>query len=43
MGQAVVCTPVTQRTRVQSPVGTCFLGEIFSGFFLTCKANARKF
>ena len=24
------------------PVGTSFLGEVFSGFFLTCKINVRK-
>ena len=24
------------------PVGTSFLGEVFSGFFLTCKTNVRK-
>ena len=33
---------VTQRARVRSPVGTSFLGEVFSGFFLTCKTNVRK-
>ena len=27
---------------VRSPVGTSFLGEIFSGFFFTCKTNVRK-
>ena len=32
VGQAVACTPVTQRARVRSQVGTSFLGEIFSGF-----------
>ena len=37
MEQAVACAPVTQRTRVLSPVRTSFLGEVFSGFFLTCK------
>ena len=30
--QAVACTPVTQWARVRSPVGTSFLGEVFSGF-----------
>ena len=24
------------------PVGTSFLGEVFSGFFLTCKTNVGK-
>ena len=42
VGQAVACMSVTQRARVRSPVGTSFLGEIFSGFFLTCKTNVRK-
>ena len=37
--QAVACAPVTQQARVRSPVGTSFLGEVFSGFFLTCKTN----
>ena len=32
MGQVVTCAPVTQRARVRSPVGTSFLGEVFSGF-----------
>ena len=32
VGQAVVCARVTQRARVRSPVGTSFLGEVFSGF-----------
>ena len=40
--QVVACALVTQRTRVRSPVGTSFLGEVFSGFFLTCKTNVRK-
>ena len=39
---AVACAPVTQRARVRSPVGTNFLGEVFSGSFLTCKTNVRK-
>ena len=30
MGQAVACTPVTQRAWVWSPVRTSFLGEVFS-------------
>ena len=33
--QVVACALVTQRARVQSPVGTSFLAEVFSGFFLT--------
>ena len=28
----VTCALVTQRARVRSPVGTGFLGEVFSGF-----------
>ena len=31
-----------QWARFRSPVGTSFLGEIFSGFFLTFKTNVRK-
>ena len=42
VGQAAACAPVTQRARVRSPVGTSFLGEVFSRFFLTCKTNVRK-
>ena len=42
VGQAASCAPVTQRARVRSPVGTGFLGEVFSGFFLTCKTNVGK-
>ena len=30
--QVAACTLVTQRARVRSPVGTSFLGEVFSGF-----------
>ena len=41
--QVVACALVTQRARVRSPVGTSFLGDVFSGFFLTCKMNVRKF
>ena len=33
---------LTQRARVRSPVGTSFLGEVFSGVFLTCKTNVGK-
>ena len=40
--QVVACVLVTQRARVRSPVGTGFLGEVFLGFFLTCKTNVRK-
>ena len=40
--QAVACTPVTQWARVRSSVRTSFLGEGFSGFFLSCKTNVRK-
>ena len=40
--QVVACALVTQRARVRSPVGTGFLGEVFSGFFLTCQTNVRK-
>ena len=32
MEQVVACALVTQRARVRSPVGTGFLGEVFSGF-----------
>ena len=42
VGQVVACVPVMQRARVRSPVGTSFLGEAFSWFFLTCKTNVRK-
>ena len=38
----VACSLVTQRARVRSPVGTSFLGEVLSGFFLTCKTNVRQ-
>ena len=41
--QAVACALVTQRTLVRSPVRTSFLGEVFSGFFHTCKTNVGKF
>ena len=40
--QVVACALVMQRARVRSPIGTSFLGEFFSGFFLTCKTNVRK-
>ena len=39
--QTIACAPVTQQVR--SPVGTSFLAEVFSGFFLTCKTNVKKF
>ena len=40
--QVVACALVTQRARVRSLVGTSFLGEIFSGFFLNRKTNVGK-
>ena len=40
--QVIASAPVTQRARVRSPAGTSFLGEVFSGFFLTCKTNVGK-
>ena len=42
VGQVVACALVTQRARVRSPVGTGFLGEVFAGFFLTCKTNVGE-
>ena len=42
VGQEAACTPVMQQARVRSSVGTGFLGEVFSGFFLTCKTNVGK-
>ena len=42
VGQVVACMPVMQRAQVQFPVGTSFLGEVFLGFFLTCKTKVRK-
>ena len=42
VGQVVACASVTQWARVRSPVRTSFLGEVFLGFFLTCKTNVRK-
>ena len=42
VGQAVARAPVTQWARVRSPVGTSFLSEVFSVFFLTCKTNVGK-
>ena len=39
--QVVACTLVTQRARVRSPVGTSFLSEVFSGFFLACNQGPR--
>ena len=41
--QVVACAPVTQRARVRSLVGTSFLGEVFSRFFLTYTTNIREF
>ena len=40
--QVVACALVTQQAWVRSPVGTSFLGEVFLGFFLTCKTNVGK-
>ena len=40
--QVVACAFATQRARIRFPVGTSFMGEVFSGFFLTCKTNVRK-
>ena len=40
--QAVACAPVTQRAPVRFLIGTSFLGEVFSGFSLTCKTNVRN-
>ena len=42
VGQAAACASVTQRARVRSPAGTSFLGEVFSGIFLTFKTNVGK-
>ena len=39
----VTCAPVTQWAQVRSLVGTSFLGEVFSGFFLTFKTNVRNY
>ena len=37
------CEPgSSMRARVRSPVGTSFLGEVFSEFFLTCNTNVGK-
>ena len=40
--QVVACALVMQRARVRSPAGISFLGEVFSGFSLTCKTNIGK-
>ena len=40
--QAVACAPFTQQARVRSPIGTSFVGEVFSVFNLTCKTNVKK-
>ena len=40
--QVEACASVMQRAQVRFPVGTSFLGEVFSGFFLTCKTYVRK-
>ena len=42
VGQAAARVPFTQRALVRTPVGTSFLGEVFSGFFLTYKTNVGK-
>ena len=42
MEQAVKCAPVTQRTRVRSPVGTSFLGGVFSVVFPHLLDKCRK-
>ena len=41
-GQAVACAPVTQRARVRSPVGICFLGEVFIGVFPHLQDKCRE-
>ena len=43
VGQAVVCAPATQRAWVRSPVGTSFLGEVFSGFFSLVRQMSGSF
>ena len=40
--QAVACAPVTRRARGRSPVGTSFLGGLFSEFILTCKTECQE-
>ena len=42
MWQSLLCAPVTQRARVRSPVGTSYLDEVFSRFFLTCKTKCQQ-
>ena len=42
MGQAVACAPGTQRAGVPSPVGTSFLGEVFSVVFLIYKNKCQE-
>ena len=42
VGQVVACAPVTQWAQALSPFGKSFLGEVLSGFFLTCKTNVGK-
>ena len=42
VGRAVACARVTQQARVRSPVETSFLGEVFWGFFLTCKTTVGR-
>ena len=43
VGQEVACTPVTQRARVRFPVGTSFLGEVFSGFSSSTSFRPLRF
>ena len=44
VGQAVECTPVTQRARVRSPVRTSFLGEVFfRGFTSSVRQMSGSF
>ena len=41
--QEVACALVTQRARVRSPVGTGFLGEVFSGVFSPVRQMSGNF
>ena len=40
--QAVACAPVTQRARVQSPVGKSFLSAVFIGVFPHLKGKCQE-
>ena len=40
--KTVACARVMSRTRVRSPVGASFLGEVYSGFFFTCKTKCQE-